>query len=90
MSISEGFPNAVCEAMLCNCIPIGSNVAALPIIIGDAGYILMKRDKLFLMRLLEDILGDDKSELQSGRDRILSNFNIQRRSEILLEKVRVI
>jgi glycosyltransferase involved in cell wall biosynthesis len=90
LSISEGFPNAICEAMLCNCIPIGSNVAALPIIIGDAGYILMKRDKLLLIRLLEDILVEDKSELQPGRDRILSNFTIKQRSEILLEKVRVI
>ena len=33
LSIAEGFPSAICEAMLCECIPIGSDVAAIPDII---------------------------------------------------------
>lgn len=44
LSISEGFPNALAEAMLCGCIPIVSNVASLPEIIGNTGYILKNRD----------------------------------------------
>jgi glycosyltransferase involved in cell wall biosynthesis len=44
LSIAEGFPSAICEAMLCECIPIGSNVAAIPDIISTHGFIVSRRD----------------------------------------------
>jgi glycosyltransferase involved in cell wall biosynthesis len=40
----EGFPNALAEAMLCGCIPIGSNVSGIPYMISDSGYILHHRN----------------------------------------------
>jgi len=43
-SISEGMPNALMEAMLMGCIPIGSNVAGIPMIIADLGIVFSKRD----------------------------------------------
>ena len=46
LSFSEGFGNALCEAMLCECVPIGSNVGAIPFIINDTGFILKKKDKI--------------------------------------------
>ena len=44
LSICEGFPSAICEAMLCGCIPIGSDVAAIPEIIDDCGFVLKHKN----------------------------------------------
>jgi len=34
----EGLRNALCEAMLCECIPVGTERNGIPIAIGDAGF----------------------------------------------------
>ena len=43
-SITEGMPNTLCEAMLCECVPVGSNVNGIPDAMGDTGIIVMNRD----------------------------------------------
>lgn len=87
LSVMEGFPNALCEAMLCGCIPIGSNVSAIPFIIGDSGFVLEKRNVEALDQLIEKIIQTPDRELLSkkARERIASNFTYQRRLEELSE-----
>lgn len=53
LSMSEGFPNALAEAMLCGCIPIGSSVGAIPEIIGDTGFILERKDTGVLFTIIK-------------------------------------
>ncbi len=75
LSMSEGFPNALSEAMLCECIPIVSNVGAMPFIINDGGFILNHRDKNELTALIRKALICDKATLAQGaRLRIAKNF----------------
>jgi len=83
----EGFPNALCEAMLCGCIPVGSDVAAIPEIIGDTGYILRKRSVALLRELLNNA-DSSQSELKSSpRTRIKENFPIERRARELVNEI---
>lgn len=75
LSIMEGFPSAPCEAMLCECIPIVSNVAALPNIVGDTGFILYKRDKEELEALITKAVISDTVQLgKNARKRIIEYF----------------
>lgn len=89
LSISEGFPNALCEAMLCNCIPIGSNVGAVPFIIGDTGYIIEKPDPEYLSERMQEILAADAVTRRrlgiSARERVAGLFPVSRREKAFFE-----
>jgi glycosyltransferase involved in cell wall biosynthesis len=88
LSMFEGFPNALCEAMLCGCIPIGSNVAGIPDIIGNAGYILMKKQVSDLKKILSN-LSKNTITPNLAREQIVANFPYKRRETELLEIVSV-
>jgi len=84
LSMAEGFPNSICEAMLCGCIPIGSDVFSIPEIIGDSGFILKKRDVQLLKLLIEQALQADKEAfMKKARARIAENYTLKRRTEKL-------
>lgn len=84
LSICEGFPSAICEAMLCECVPIGSNVAAIPEIIGDTGFVLKKRDVGELAKLITQALNSEKITLgQKARHRIIDKYPPQERDKFI-------
>ncbi|EPR67889.1 glycosyl transferase, group 1 [Cyclobacterium qasimii M12-11B] len=85
LSYSEGFPNALAEAMLCGCVPIGSDVGEIAKIIGETGFILPKKD----FKLLQDLVSKlDQIDLETLRintaQRIKENFNYALRKEKLI------
>lgn len=80
MSISEGHPNAICEAMLCGCIPIGSDVTAIPDIIGDTGYIVARKDvDLFADTIRAAQQGPKQEKARQARQRIQEYYPFVRR-----------
>ena len=87
LSVFEGFPNALCEAMLCGCIPIGSNVAGIPDIIGKQGYILKKKNERELTEIIQ-YLTNNKILPKNVRNQIVTNFSLQRRVDEFLNHVK--
>lgn len=85
LSIFEGFGCALCEAMLCGCIPIGSSVNHIPEIIGDTGYILTRRDINLLRKLIQPILHRENVliDTPSPRERIIGFYNLENRKNLL-------
>ncbi len=85
LSIAEGFPSAICEAMLCGCIPIGSDVAAIPAIISSNGYLVARRDDtLILETVRQAVEAPDKERLSNGaRRHIMETFGAGKRSQAL-------
>ncbi|HLT08311.1 MAG TPA: glycosyltransferase family 4 protein [Cyclobacteriaceae bacterium] len=85
LSTSEGFPNALAEAMLCGCIPIGSAVGAIPEIIGNTGFLLQQKDQAQLHELFLQLPKEDLDHLRiSARQRIQEHFSYEKRQKALL------
>jgi len=83
LSISEGFPNALCEGMINGCIPVASAVGGMPDIISDTGFILKCIENNSIIQTFSSILSltkEKKEELSmKSRNRILNNYTLERR-----------
>lgn len=89
LSMSEGFPNALCEAMLCGAIPIVSDVGAMPEIVGKEGFILKEKNLEYLKTLILSAQSSDVDQLAiTARKRIAENFTIEKRSNELIETIK--
>ena len=84
LSICEGFPSAICEAMLCGCIPIGSDVAAIPEIIDDCGFVLKHKNVDELKSLFTEAMSSDKIIfLEKSRKSIMDRFPLDERNKFI-------
>jgi len=86
LSMSEGFPNALAEAILCGCIPVVSAVGAMPMMVGDDRFILRKKDSDALVTLLKNLDAIDSTG--DLRLRMEKEFTFERRSIELTDAIR--
>lgn len=86
VSITEGMPNSLGEAMLCECIPIGSNVNGIPDAIGKTGIIIQHRDLDELEEALYKAITMNTGA--EARKHTIENFSLQNRENKLIEAIR--
>jgi glycosyltransferase involved in cell wall biosynthesis len=86
VSITEGMPVSLGEAMLCECTPVGSDVNGIPDAIGPHGVIIHKRTPEDLRLAIRRAM-----ELRSGkaaREYTIANYSVSRRRERIMEVFR--
>jgi len=82
-SITEGMPNTLSEAMLLECVPVGSNVNGIPDAIGDTGVVIKQRDDTVLRDAIHCALKMNSGKL--ARQRVLNMFSFEKREKEIIE-----
>ena len=83
----EGLPNALCEAMLCGCIPVATDVGGNPTAVGDTGILIPASNSEILTEAIKQALSMDENMGIRARARIVSLFPREKRET---EIVRII
>ena len=86
LSSFEGFGCALCEAMLCGAIPIGSYTNHIPQIVGDSGFILGEKSLEAAILVVDKALGSINKDLLSinSRLQIQANYSLALREQTLI------
>jgi glycosyltransferase involved in cell wall biosynthesis len=85
-SFLEGLPNSVCEAMLCECIPVGSDRGGIPNAIDGAGFVVPYGDAAQLAEAIRKALDVPSDAGKKAREYIATTFPLARR-EVSLHQV---
>ena len=87
-SYTEGLPNSICEAMLCECVSVGTQVGGIPSAIGDCGFLVPYGEVGLLVEAIRSALHAPESLGQRGRARIAEHFPLKKREETLLRIIQ--
>lgn len=82
-SITEGMPNTLSEAMLLECIPVGSNINGIPDAIGKTGVVVQHRNVEEVEAAIEKALQMNTSA--DARQRVIDLFSFHKREKQLYE-----
>ena len=83
LSMREGLPNALCEAMLCECVPVGTRYCGIPTAIGDTGFYVPYGDPKATAEAIKKALKSDKGK--EARKRIKRMFPLDKREKNLVQ-----
>ena len=88
LSYRESFGVALAEAMACGCVPVFTERAALPEVVGNTGIYVPYDDEKATAKGIEEALRSDKG--RKARERVESHFTGKRRETELVKAVRMI
>jgi glycosyltransferase involved in cell wall biosynthesis len=82
-SLAEGLPNTLCEAMLCECIPVGSSVNGIPKAIDNSELLISKPDISMAKEAILYALQLKDSDGVNFRNRIIDMFPKAKREKAI-------
>ncbi|MBC8485798.1 MAG: glycosyltransferase family 4 protein [Bacteroidetes bacterium] len=86
-SIHESFGCSVAEAMLCECVPVVSNRAALPEVVGDCGFYVDNLNPENVAERIKEALYNSNDLGKKARERIRTYFPLEKRKRDLLRSI---
>ncbi len=86
LSLYESFGMALAESMCFECIPVVTNNAALPEVVGDTGFYVPYGNHEATANAIKEALKSDKGK--EARERVIKMFTIERREKKLVEVIR--
>ena len=85
LSMSEGLGNALCEAMLCGCVPVGTRAGGIPTGIGDTGFYVPYGDEKATAEAVRKAMSSGNGTL--ARERIKGMFPLEMRERKIVELI---
>jgi len=85
LSRYEGLPNALCEAMLCECVPVGTRYCGIPHAIGNTGFYVPYGDVKATVDAIKKALNSNKGK--EARERIKKFFPLDKREKQLVHLI---
>jgi glycosyltransferase involved in cell wall biosynthesis len=82
-SLAEGLPNTLCEAMLCECIPVGSNVNGIPKAIDNPALVISKPNVELAEKAIEYAIHTPTLNGEHFRDRMMEQFPKSKREQAI-------
>lgn len=86
-SYHEAFGCSLAEAMLCECIPVVSKVAALPEVVGDTVFFVNSVNPIHLGTAIKSALSDNSNLGKKARNRIKNLFPLEKREKSLVSLI---
>lgn len=79
VSMYESFGCSIAEAMLCECIPVVSNRAAIPEVVGDCGFYVKDMSPQSVAEKIKEALSAPDALGKKARERIKTLFPLEKR-----------